>query len=176
MDGTFWVIFMLLIPIANLIASYRHYEHKKLALLGLSFLGIGFSIFTQFKIYDLSYGVTNGGAVMVIFNVGYTLLFIIAMMIIVASYKNIDQVSNIVKTALNSESLKRGIDTAHQLADSAIEKAKNVVSDLSNSDLKKTNSVAEQLKTYKDLLDQGVISQEDYEKKKNDILHEKTTI
>jgi hypothetical protein len=64
-------------------------------------------------------------------------------------------------------------DVASKAGKAAVElggKAKEAASTLAASDVKKASNVAEQLKMYKDLLDGGVITQEEFDAKKKEIL------
>jgi hypothetical protein len=146
-EGTFWAVFVLLIPLAGLIVSFLNVKLKTLILIGLSIFGL---IMTG--VLGGEVGSYNGGLVIFIYVIGYIILLILHIIFILNA--NRDTTGSVVK----------------QAAANINERVKNTISDIGNHDTKKANSIAEQLKTYKDLLDQGIITQEEFEKKKSEIL------
>jgi hypothetical protein len=169
-EGSFVYIFVLLIPLGILILNFLNFKLKALISLVLSLFGFFMAVVINNEI-----GQYGDSLVIFLFFIGYIVL--IAFNVITLIDDNKDKVGNMgssiadsVKNAINSETVQQGLTNAKQAASNISGKVKNTVSDISNHDVKKASSIADQLKTYKDLLDQGIITQEEFEKKKSEIL------
>ena len=86
----------------------------------------------------------------------------------------LSELGDSVKEVVSSETVQQGISTTKHVAASIVgtfkDTAKAATSAIRDPETKKANSIAEQLITYKDLLDRGIITQEEFDRKKSELL------
>jgi hypothetical protein len=153
MEGSLGMIFVLLTPLAILIASFLSLNQKTLITVGLSVVGLIVTGVLGGAVNDVT---GSGSFVVVLFAIGYIALLILNGLLLFMA-----------NPAGSAEAVQRGIGSAMHVVSNVADKAKTAVG---GSDVKKATSVADQLKTYKDLLDQGIITQAEFDKKKGEIL------
>jgi hypothetical protein len=198
--GSFGLIFLVLIPIGFEVVSLKMQNRVKLFAVLLSVFGLimSFALMSvagsnQLITYKVAAISPAGALYIIIYPV------ILAVSIIFAIKNRQPKAPKAPKTVVNesgetvsaprgpivsdqtkenfakftSAAAKFTADAASKAGKAAAElggKAKDAASTLAASDVKKASNVAEQLKTFKELLDSGVITQEEYDAKKKEIL------
>lgn len=168
--GSFSVIFVLITPLAILAISFLKLPQKQLVTIGFTI--IGFIVSGRlWKAVD--YAVSSTSWVVLLYILGYIALLVMNVLLLLrANVSKLSAARESIKSVVTSENVQRGLSNAKQAATTLADKAKTTISDISNTDAKKATSIADQLKTYKELLDKGIITQEEFDKKKSEILSE----